>query len=403
MIKFLTALLLIIFGLLNTRTVNSQTVDSSSKIIMSEADITSFITTLKKYKKVKNESHKNNEYIQISQLENTCQIECLRQRLAQLEKQQNTIKVYRDSDSEMDLKMSAMKNEIAQLYTIITDLKINSALANTNSTNSEKPITSNNYTDRIIYLDKSNQPTNREAYKNNSRENDDKIRTLENKLSQLQSLLDNQKATTTKKDEIKTVHTENPKKENKPNIQYTVDRTDYALKMAELTKLSKTIKEQQSNASNTTYIDSIQKQLAVLKNSIIAKDTLVTVTEQPFKKYDSLASDYTNYRKQLFFKTNKKDLDLNQVAALDEIVSILANNDHIDVFIKGFASNSGNPVYNENLSLQRTESVKKILVAKGVHPTRILTQYHGIDYESKSNDKARRVDIDLLIRKKYKN
>jgi outer membrane protein OmpA-like peptidoglycan-associated protein len=50
------------------------------------------------------------------------------------------------------------------------------------------------------------------------------------------------------------------------------------------------------------------------------------------------------------------------------------------VYLKGFASNKGNPVYNQNLSLQRTENVKKYLVKKGIHPSRILTQYHGIDY-----------------------
>ncbi len=48
--------------------------------------------------------------------------------------------------------------------------------------------------------------------------------------------------------------------------------------------------------------------------------------------------------------------------------------------------------------MQRTESVKKALINKGVHPTRILTQYHGIDYLSTSESLARRVDIELLIR-----
>jgi len=48
--------------------------------------------------------------------------------------------------------------------------------------------------------------------------------------------------------------------------------------------------------------------------------------------------------------------------------------------------------------MQRTESVKKALINKGVHPTRILTQYHGIDYQATSNVEARRVDVELLIR-----
>jgi outer membrane protein OmpA-like peptidoglycan-associated protein len=62
---------------------------------------------------------------------------------------------------------------------------------------------------------------------------------------------------------------------------------------------------------------------------------------------------------------------------------------------KGFASNKGNPVYNQNLSLQRTENVKKYLVKKGIHPSRILTQYM-LDYGATKEELARRVELSLL-------
>jgi hypothetical protein len=48
------------------------------------------------------------------------------------------------------------------------------------------------------------------------------------------------------------------------------------------------------------------------------------------------------------------------------------------------------------LSLQRTENVKKYLVKKGIHPSRILTQYHGIDYGATKEELARRVELSLL-------
>jgi outer membrane protein OmpA-like peptidoglycan-associated protein len=64
---------------------------------------------------------------------------------------------------------------------------------------------------------------------------------------------------------------------------------------------------------------------------------------------------------------------------------------------KGFASNKGNPVYNQNLSLQRTENKKNIWLKK-IHPSRILTQYHGIDYGATKEELARRVELSFIIR-----
>jgi outer membrane protein OmpA-like peptidoglycan-associated protein len=40
---------------------------------------------------------------------------------------------------------------------------------------------------------------------------------------------------------------------------------------------------------------------------------------------------------------------------LDEVVTILKSTEK-SMYLKGFASNKGNPVYNQNLSLQRTET-----------------------------------------------
>jgi outer membrane protein OmpA-like peptidoglycan-associated protein len=46
-----------------------------------------------------------------------------------------------------------------------------------------------------------------------------------------------------------------------------------------------------------------------------------------------------------------------------------------------------------------TENVKKYLIEKGIHPSRILSQYYGIDYASKTEKKARRVTISYIIRR----
>lgn len=49
--------------------------------------------------------------------------------------------------------------------------------------------------------------------------------------------------------------------------------------------------------------------------------------------------------------------------------------------------------------MQRTEAVKQWLVMQGVHPIRVLTSYHGIDYNQTSDEKARRVEVTFIIRK----
>jgi outer membrane protein OmpA-like peptidoglycan-associated protein len=103
-----------------------------------------------------------------------------------------------------------------------------------------------------------------------------------------------------------------------------------------------------------------------------------------------------DYKKQLFFDNNKISLKETDMFVLSEILNLINQHDNLDVLIKGFASNTGSPIYNENLSLLRTESVKKALIRLGVHPSRILTQYHGIDYAEANEALARRVDLSLL-------
>ena len=139
-------------------------------------------------------------------------------------------------------------------------------------------------------------------------------------------------------------------------------------------------------------LNGLKKNIIDLKSEIISKDEVST-------DYEMLKKTYGNYKKQLFFGDNKKTIKELHFETIDELVVILESHPSIDVLVKGFASDKGNPVYNENLSLQRTEAVKKAMIVRGVHPTRVLTQYHGIDYNANNNVSARRVDIELLIRK----
>ncbi len=328
--KRITTIIFGLLALLNTISINSQVIENNSKVVMSEADITSLAKTLKKHKKTKDEITDNN-LKQVTQFDNSYEIEYLRRQLAQLENQSNYPEVYRNKSKVNEDQIRAMQNEILQLKSSL-----------------DKQLNSKVNTPNVVVIPKNSESA--------------------------------------KKDEIKIIYVDKSKKEEQPINQYEKDTSNFALKVVAKEVLNET------NLYNANF-DSIQKKLLDIKNSMNVKAV------QPSIIYDSLSTNYSHFKKQLFFESNKSDLDLNQMVILDDLVQILSKNDNFDVYIKGFASNKGNPVFNENLSLQRTESVKKALVSKGIHPTRILTQYHGIDYESATNELARRVDIEFLIRK----
>ena len=136
----------------------------------------------------------------------------------------------------------------------------------------------------------------------------------------------------------------------------------------------------------------LEKIITELKKELALKDLLLPNT------FENLTSEYKGYSRSIYFSNNSTNLNEEGAKVVDELNEILNKNNNIDIVVKGFASNKGVALYNENLSMMRTESVKKALILRGIHPIRVLTQYHGIDYEAKA-DKARRVEISILVRK----
>ena len=162
---------------------------------------------------------------------------------------------------------------------------------------------------------------------------------------------------------------------------------------------------------DTLYIasqDSNKKDsLAYINQISMLKKQLQEITDKIDKPTSNLAIDkeitvtlpIKDLKRKLFFENNSYVVKETDLPILLEIANLLKEHENFDVLIKGFASNKGTPVYNENLSLLRTESVKKALVSIGIHPSRILTQYHGIDYAETNEVLTRRVDVSLLLRK----
>lgn len=62
---------------------------------------------------------------------------------------------------------------------------------------------------------------------------------------------------------------------------------------------------------------------------------------------------------------------------LDTIAQIMKENPDMTARLEGFTDNTGNPVLNERLSEDRAETVKSILISKGVKPGNLETQGKG--------------------------
>jgi outer membrane protein OmpA-like peptidoglycan-associated protein len=216
----------------------------------------------------------------------------------------------------------------------------------------------------------------------------DRINDLQNQLFELRKLLNNfmeeDKQNIITIPERKVVETEKSvltnNKKNQKTIEQRIDTLYIALNNADK-------KDSIFYVSQTSIL---KKQLNELTNKINKP------VEELSSKNLTVTVPLNDYKKQLFFDNNKISLKETDMFVLSEILNLINQHDNLDVLIKGFASNTGSPIYNENLSLLRTESVKKALIRLGVHPSRILTQYHGIDYAEANEALARRVDLSLL-------
>ncbi|MGM0634825.1 MAG: OmpA family protein [Bacteroidota bacterium] len=122
-------------------------------------------------------------------------------------------------------------------------------------------------------------------------------------------------------------------------------------------------------------------------------------TEEEKSEYEQLAERFSDYKTQFFFDNNSSELQKEADTLVTEIANTLRENIYLDVYIKGFASASGSPEYNKKISMQRAESLKTALIDKGIHPTRILTHYFGIDSSQKEPKKARRLDVNFIVRR----
>jgi len=90
--------------------------------------------------------------------------------------------------------------------------------------------------------------------------------------------------------------------------------------------------------------------------------------------------------KNIFFDTDKYDLQEKSITELQKIIRFLSDNPSTRIEIGGHTDNVGSVAYNRQLSENRAKSVYTYLTKNGIDPKRILTKGYGPDKPVGSND-----------------
>ncbi|OGL45086.1 MAG: hypothetical protein A2149_03045 [Candidatus Schekmanbacteria bacterium RBG_16_38_11] len=145
-----------------------------------------------------------------------------------------------------------------------------------------------------------------------------------------------------------------------------------------------------------------QQQMEQMKGEMAAQSTKVADLQ---RKGDDIL---INYRGDALFDTGSPILHTGAVNNLKEVAVILKKYPDTRVTIKGHTDTTGSLELNNNLSKQRAEAVKTVLVGEGIVNERITTIGYGPSLPVASNDtpegrqQNRRVEIEIKANEQQK-
>ena len=100
---------------------------------------------------------------------------------------------------------------------------------------------------------------------------------------------------------------------------------------------------------------------------------------------------------EVFFANNSIIISSEDKRIIADLIpTIKARQNQVLVVLKGFASKVGSAFYNNQLSYNRANAIKQLLVSDGVSPGNIIIMSHGSDRTVRA-DEARRVEITLEL------
>ncbi len=95
------------------------------------------------------------------------------------------------------------------------------------------------------------------------------------------------------------------------------------------------------------------------------------------KKEEVIKVDETIILENLYFDTNKSNIDNQDAAILDKWVNVLKENPKMEAMIMGHTDSDGAESYNQKLSQSRADSVMAYMVSKGIDKTRLTAKGYG--------------------------
>lgn len=101
----------------------------------------------------------------------------------------------------------------------------------------------------------------------------------------------------------------------------------------------------------------------------------------------------------VLFESGESSLQSGSKRTVEKVARFLNEYPDREIMIEGFTDSMGDESYNQQLSQQRAQSVRDLLVTYGVDASRVKTEGYGEQYPVASNDKAagrqqnRRVEV----------
>lgn len=117
---------------------------------------------------------------------------------------------------------------------------------------------------------------------------------------------------------------------------------------------------------------------------------------KPVQIADSVRTVYSDI---IYFSLNNGDwIEQSEYKKAGRMLRWALSDTITPIVITGWADESGTAAFNERLSLRRARTVRNYLVKKGIAPERITFVGCGIDTTAESPAKARRADVQGMIR-----
>jgi OmpA-OmpF porin, OOP family len=117
---------------------------------------------------------------------------------------------------------------------------------------------------------------------------------------------------------------------------------------------------------------------------------------------DEIQINATSVLNNIFFETDRFDLEEKSLTELQEVARFLSENPEIRVEIGGHTDNTGSAAHNLQLSGKRAQSVSEYLIRLGVAGSRLVQKGYGAEKPVKPNDSEehrqanRRIEFKIL-------